>query len=1550
MFERFTEPGIKVVVTAQEESRKIGNNFVGTEQILLGLIAETSGIGGRILRKYGVTLRLARDEIKRLVGRGSGFVAVEIPFTPRARRVLENAIDESKNLGFPYVGPEHILLGILMEDSGIAITALRKVLQDVNPDVTFDTIRKRTLREMGEEFDEEFGRGKPRDKTSPTSGTSNLAPSVPDFTKDPNSLEEYDPAMIHPYFDPNSPLLLSPVLDEYTQNITQMAFAGEIDPVIGRDIEVERVLQVLSRRRKNNPILLGEPGVGKTAVAEGLALQIIGGQVPMPLQGKNIITLDLGLLIAGSRYRGDFEKRLKRVISDIQLTKCYILVVDEVHTLVGAGAAEGSLDAANILKPALARGEFQCIGATTLAEYRKYIEPDAALARRFQNVFVKEPSVDDTISILVGIRDKYEAHHSVQITQNALEEAAVLTSRYINDRFLPDKAIDAIDEACSRVRLGYELIPNICNEFEDQLAYLCREKDAAYADKDWSTALDVLRSEIKFVQQFLNFTYDLIGKLREQRKIWVIRGLQQRYQFILKGTGPMLKEWEIVLAIYDNEQLIQKLNTGKNNLKSGSDSLSQEDSGNLPTPQDQKELENKLLEYRAEIQNQPMESYVDKPPLDEQGNPMTYDESIPKGLGDREFDEMNPFAEQELDNIQKEINNMEDLDRVEELQKKFDERGSTLPDLRKTKKETSNSTSDELYQKNNSANRIEDILAGVEKSITPNKNSNGIEKIGSEKTQTESAKKTSSKRKKKKSNTLDWQFDERELSNLNNTSIPLVQFAKNSVYASLFRKKLSESKILLFDEQNIPDVVSETIQKKLFMELLSPFDTPTPSENSSDLKSTKKVSTVEFKYDEWFLSTAEYNKNHPPLGGTGKMRWQLENEVYVEIDVATQKLWGLLSFIVWNKFLLKQNLENEENKKLAARKRKTAKQKEIEEENSKLSKLLDTKLGKSQISYVMYSLQEREKRCIKLNKINFTRPFEELLNLCHETLLDRVGNALIERFGYGYSEKFLSDEPKTNEQKQKIEIDKKLELSDIAKKFIAKNPDWLTMDPKDYLEDYLEELEKLEERGNQAADLIIAEFYAEQDKISDSETNQPSELINQVVAANYDAEIDKVEKTNETTSQELNEMSQRVLQNYDTNYVPWVFSSDIAGVISEWTGIPVSKVSKDETAKLLAIEQELQKRVIGQPEAVEAIAKALRRGRVGLLDLSRPIASFFFSGPTGVGKTEVTKALAASYFGGEGDMVRFDMSEFMERHTVSKLIGSPPGYVGYTEGGQLTEAVRRKPYVVVLFDEVEKAHPDVFNLLLQVLEDGRLSDSQGRVVDFKNTIIVMTSNLGAKAIQNPEKFSSNKGGTQNTNQDKINFDDIALDDDNPEKTEDEVIKDLVMEELKGFFRPEFLNRIDEIVVFRKLTKPDIRDIASIMLNSLKERLLSKAYNLLLSDSVIEQILEEGFDPEYGARPLRRVITNRLEDTLAGVILEKNISPGSSIWVNYKNGKFAIYHKNFTNTEDLGEAFFKKQQDDENIEKIENESDSTENDSITVDPVSIESVTDRQTIE
>ena len=1465
MFERFTEPGIKVVVTAQEEARKIGNNFVGTEQILLGLIAETSGIGGRILRKYGVTLRLAREEIKRLVGRGSGFVAVEIPFTPRARRVLENAIDESKSLGFPYVGPEHILLGVLMEDSGIAITALRKILRDVNPEVTFEVIRKRTLREMGEEFEEEFGRDSYNKKNQSNNTPTTREKSPEAVMRNPKAaLSNYNPANIHPYFDPSSPLLLSPVLSEFTMNITQLAFAGEIDPVIGRDSEVERVLQILSRRRKNNPILLGEPGVGKTAVAEGLALQIIGGYVPQGLQGKNIITLDLGLIIAGSRYRGDFEKRLKRVISDIQLTQCYILVIDEVHTLVGAGAAEGSLDAANILKPALARGEFQCIGATTLSEYRKYIEPDAALARRFQSVIVAEPSVDDTINILVGIRDKYELHHGVQITQNALEEAVVLTSRYVNDRYLPDKAIDIIDEACARVRLGYELIPNICNEFEDQLASICREKEASYTDKDWLTALSLLRDEIKFVQQFLRFLYELIGKLKEDKKIWIIRGLQQRYQFVLKGIGPLLKEWDLVLSLYDNEQLIIKLQTEKD--KPTKKKGKGKGKGKLPEPKNSEELEIKLTKYRAKVQNEPAQNFVNNPPLDKNGNKYALEDDFPKEK-DRDFDEMNPFADQELNNIQKEIDNMEDLDRVDQLQEKFSERGQTITNQ----------------------NEITDVSDVIAQTISIQEDSsNEINRPTNPKWYLRSSSGAA---------LYDWDAAEKKFANGNSATIALIREVNSSAGAIQFKKTLAKYK-LPFDGKDIPVQVAEAVQRKLFTDLFTPFNNTT----------NKKSDLENFILEEAQLNEIlEIKTNEKPTKLEGKTKKEF---------VQKQKLWCLFSLIIWNKFLLLRNYQEspdpdqESNEMKVNRNGKDGVNKVVVEPKDQTKPIL--KIGTNQVGLEIFKLYQKQKILKKLDKLDLSAAFV-WRNLLDDSLLEKVGNAIIEQFGYDYESKKdkqsspevvlkslqNSSEYRKADEKQiaKLNLSPPI-LSEGAKDWVGGNPDWVNMDPKD--------VKTITIVKNSLEDSDYEEVFKD-DILEDSESKDNS--TNEQNKINSDTQIETVENLSNKNEKDLPTVSKKVLKNNGVSYVPWVFASDIAGVVSEWTGIPVSKVSKNETKKLLNIEEELQKRVIGQPEAVEAIAKALRRGRVGLRDLTRPIASFFFSGPTGVGKTEVTKALAASYFGGESDMVRFDMSEFMERHTVSKLIGSPPGYVGYNEGGQLTEAVRRKAYVVVLFDEVEKAHPDVFNLLLQVLEDGRLSDSQGRIVDFKNTIIVMTSNLGAAAIQNPDKFKSKTG-----KQDKINFDNSNIDDKSeaPEKIEDNRIKELVLEELKGFFRPEFLNRIDEIVVFRKLTKPDIKEIASIMLENLKGRLLSKSYHLLLSDTVVDQIIEEGFDPDFGARPLRRVITNRLEDNLAATILEQGIEPGSAIWVNYEHGKYSINHRNFDAAQDLAQYYLDSQ--------------------------------------
>ncbi|XP_010555578.1 PREDICTED: chaperone protein ClpC1, chloroplastic [Tarenaya hassleriana] len=805
MFERFTEKAIKVIMLAQEEARRLGHNFVGTEQILLGLIGEGTGIAAKVLKSMGINLKDARVEVEKIIGRGSGFVAVEIPFTPRAKRVLELSLEEARQLGHNYIGSEHLLLGLLREGEGVAA----RVLENLGADPS--NIRTQVIRMVGEN----------NEVTANVGGGSNS-----------NKM---------------------PTLEEYGTNLTKLAEEGKLDPVVGRQPQIERVVQILGRRTKNNPCLIGEPGVGKTAIAEGLAQRIASGDVPETIEGKKVITLDMGLLVAGTKYRGEFEERLKKLMEEIKQSDEIILFIDEVHTLIGAGAAEGAIDAANILKPALARGELQCIGATTLDEYRKHIEKDPALERRFQPVKVPEPSVDETIQILNGLRERYEIHHKLRYTDEALVAAAHLSYQYISDRFLPDKAIDLIDEAGSRVRLRHAQVPEEAKELEKELRQITKEKNEAVRGQDFEKA----------------------GTLRDRE-----------------------------------------------------------------------------IELRAEI------------------------------------------------------------------------------------------------------------------------------------------------------------------------------------------------------------------------------------------------SAIQAKGKE--MSKAE------------------------------------------------------------------------------------------------------------------------------------------------------------------------------------------------------------------------------------SETGDGG---------------------------------------------PFVTESDIQHIVSSWTGIPVEKVSTDESDRLLKMEETLHTRVIGQDEAVKAISRAIRRARVGLKNPNHPIASFIFSGPTGVGKSELAKALAAYYFGSEEAMIRLDMSEFMERHTVSKLIGSPPGYVGYTEGGQLTEAVRRRPYTVVLFDEIEKAHPDVFNMMLQILEDGRLTDSKGRTVDFKNTLLIMTSNVGSSVIE--------KGGR------RIGFD---LESDEKDSSYNR-IKSLVTEELKQYFRPEFLNRLDEMIVFRQLTKLEVKEIADIMLKEVFERLKKKEIELQVTERFRERVVDEGYNPSYGARPLRRAIMRLLEDSMAEKMLSREIKEGDSVIVD-----------------------------------------------------------------
>src|SRR6056300_805058 len=815
MFEKFTEGAIKVIMLSQEEARRMGHNFVGTEQLLLGVIGQRHGIGARALKKLKVTLKKARKEIELYIGRGTGFVASEIPFTPRAKRVLEMAVHEGKDLGQNFVGTEHILLALIAESDGVAMRTLDKLSVDIQK------LRNLILTYI-EETQEEI-----------------LRP----LTQAEKFLLEREKKGS-----------ATPTLDEYAENVTKEAIDGNLAPVIGREKEIDDVIAVLARRTKNNPVLIGEPGVGKTAVAEGLAQLILTEKVPDFLDGSLIMALDLGSILAGTKYRGEFEERLKRIVEEAQNDSAVIIVIDEIHTLVGAGAAEGAVDAANILKPALARGKFRCIGATTNDEYRKYIERDPALERRFQPVHVEEPTVGTTIEILRGLRSKFEQHHTLSYHDKALEQAALLSDKYVADRYLPDKAIDVLDEAGARVRLENRRLP--------------------------------------------------LG----------LRSLMHELQETIKDKEECIKEHDFEAA-------------------------------------------KQLLDHEMEVRTH-------------------------------------------------------------------------------------------------------------------------------------------------------------------------IRIMKQSA---------------------------------------------------------------------------------------------LTNEVR------------------------------------------------------------------------------------------------------------------------GFSRR----------------------------------------------------------------------------------------------------DVDMVTET------------------------------DISDVISNWTGIPVTKITGSESERLLKMEETIHERIIGQKHAVISVSKAIRRARVGLRNPNRPIASFIFAGPTGVGKTELTKALSDYMFSSEESMIRLDMSEYMEKHTVAKLIGSPPGYVGYNEGGQLTEAVRSKPYSVVLFDEVEKAHPDVFNLLLQILDDGRLTDSKGRVIDFTNTLIIMTTNLGSKII--PDAV--------------MGWEPV------PEPIKDpelfERVTKLVNEELKNFFRPEFLKRIDEIIVFNHLTRIDIWEICELMIKSVQKRLKEKGIHLIVNLAVQAFLTDEGYDPIYGARPLRRAIMKYLEDTLAEQCLSKTLYPNTKIIVTRK---------------------------------------------------------------
>jgi ATP-dependent Clp protease ATP-binding subunit ClpC len=809
MFERFTERARQVVVLAQEEARTLKHNYIGTEHILLGLLREEEGLAARVLESLEITVERVRAQVVRIVGSGEEVTSGQIPFTPRAKKVLELALREALSLGHNYIGTEHILLGLVRENEGVAA----RILLDFDADS--EKIRNEVIRMLSGPGSRSRGSGSGSAAAATGSGAGGEGKKS------------------------------SKLLDQFGRNLTKLASDGKLDPVVGRETEIERIMQILSRRTKNNPVLVGEPGVGKTAVVEGLAQRIVSADVPELLKGKQIYTLDLAALVAGSKYRGEFEERLKKVMKEITQRGDIILFIDELHNLVGAGAAEGAIDAASILKPALARGELQTVGATTLEEFRKYLERDSALERRFQKIVVDQPSVEEAVQILKGLRDRYEQHHKVNITDEALEAAADLADRYISDRFLPDKAIDLIDEAASRMRIKSMTSPPVYRELEEEIEETRRAKEAAIEAQEFEKA----------------------ANLRDQER-----------------------------------RLTQK------------------------------------------------------------------------------------------------------------------------------------------------------------------------------------------------------------------------------------KRDLAE---------------------------------------------------------QW------------------------------EAGEATER--------------------------------------------------------------------------------------------------------------------------------------------------------------------------------------------------------------------------------------------------------PSIGEEEIADIVSMWTGIPVFKLTEAETAKLMRMEEELHKRVIGQQPAVEVISKAIRRSRAGLKDPKRPTGSFIFLGPSGVGKTELARTLAEFLFGDEDTMIRIDMSEYMEKHAVSRLVGSPPGYIGYDEGGQLTEAVRRKPYSVLLLDEIEKAHPDVFNILLQILEDGRLTDAQGRTVDFRHTIVIMTSNIGASEIAKNFQI----GFSTVEDETGVSYDEM---------------KSRIMGELKRVFRPEFINRIDDVIVFHKLAKDEIKTIVDLLLQRIRESMAERELVLELSEEAKDLLVEKGWDPSMGARPLRRAIQRYIEDPLADFVLRSQVPPGSTILV------------------------------------------------------------------